>query len=160
MSLSRKIAAAVDDMANTGAPPRSITAEEGPHKIDLPVGVATSIGIECAAFDFHVADRSGLSIDDLRGWGDRLVKKVTYLMEPLTIHEADAPGREVVLRSVAPTSRPDRRSYYEVRLKGEGVMKFGRVAFPEGGGKRGPAPCHFTNEVVERLVEDLVATAP
>ena len=160
MSLSQKIAAALDDLATTSAPPRAITVEEGPHNIDLPVGVATSIGIECAGFDFHVADRSGLSLDDLRGWGDRLVKKVTYLMEPLAVHEADALGHEVVLRSATPTAKPDRKSYYEVRLKGEGLMKFGRVAFPEGGGKRGPIPCHFTNEVVERLVDDLVATAP
>jgi hypothetical protein len=160
MSLSRKIAAEVDDLVKTCAPPLCITAEEGPHKIDLPVGLATSIGIECAGFDFHVADRAGLSLDDLRRWGDRVVKKVTYLMEPLAVHEADAPGHEVVLRSATPTAKPDRRSYYEVRLKGSGDLKFERIAFDEEKRQRGSVPCLFTNEVVERLVEDLVATAP
>lgn len=160
MSLSQKIAAALDDLANTSAPPRTVAAEEGPHRIDLPVGLATSIGIECAGFGFHVADRSGLSLDDLRGWGDRLAKKVTYLMEPLAVHEADALGHEVVLRSATPTAKPDRRSYYEARLKGSGDMTFERVAFDEESRNRRPVPCHFTNEVVDRLVDDLVATAP
>lgn len=160
MSLSQKIAAALDDLAATGAPPRTVTAEEGAHTMNLPVGVATSVGIECPGFDFHIADRSGLSLDDLRGWGDRVAKKVTYLMEPLAVHEADALGREVVLRSATPTARPERRSYYEVRLKGEGTLKFERVAFEEESRNRRSVPCHFTNEVVERLVEDLVATAP
>ena len=160
MSLSQKIAAALDDLAHTGAPPQPISAEEGTHKINLPVGLATPIGIECAGFDFHVADRAGMSLDDLRGWGDRVVKKITYLMEPLAIHEADAQGNEVVLRSATPTAKPDRRSYYEARLKGSGDLTFERVAFDEESRSRGPVPCHFTNEVVDRLVDDLVATAP
>ena len=37
MSLSRKIAAEVDDLVKTGAPPRSVTVAEGTHTFDLPV---------------------------------------------------------------------------------------------------------------------------
>ena len=160
MSLSRKIAADLDELAKTCAPPRCVTAEEGPHQIDLPVGQATPVGVECSGFDFHVADRAAMSLDDLKGWGDRLARKVTYLLEPLAVHEVDAPGREVVLRSASPSAKPDRRSYYEVRLKGTGLMKFDRVAFHEDSRSRRPVPCLFTNEVVERLIDDLVATAP
>ena len=160
MSLSQKIAAEVDDLVKTCAPPLCVTAAEGPHTINMRIGLATSISVECAGFDFHVADRHELSIDELRSWGERLAARVTYLLEPLALHEADAAGGEVILRSASPTTKPDRRSFYEVHLKSNGLMKFDRIAFQEDRRVRGPVPCHFTNEVVERLVDDLVATAP
>jgi hypothetical protein len=160
MSLSQKIAAEVDDLVKTCAPPQSVTAEEGPHTIDLPIGRATAIGVECAGFEFRVANHDAMSINDLKSWGNRIAAKVTYLMEPLALQEADTVAGEVLLRSASPTPKPDRRSYYEVRLKGSGAMRFDRIAFDEATRQRGPTPCHFTNEVVERLVDDLVATAP
>jgi hypothetical protein len=161
MSLSRKIAAEVADLVKSNAPPLCITATEGPHKIALPVSLATPISIESAGFDFHLLDRGApLTLDELRAWGERVASKVTYLMEPLAVIESDAVGQEVVLRSATPTPKPDRRSYYEVRLKGQGLMRFDRIAFYENDHKRWPVPCQFTNEVVERLVDDLVATAP
>lgn len=159
MSLSKKIAAEVDDLVKTSAPAICLTAVEGPHKIDLAVTQATSIGIDCRGFDFQV-DHRPMAIDDLKAWGNRIAKKVTYLLEPLAIHEADTQSNEVVLRSAAPSSKPDRRSFYEIRLKSTGTLKFDRVAYFEQARNRQPVSCQFTNEVVERLVDDLVATAP
>lgn len=161
MSLSRKIAAEVADLVKTNAPPLRVTATEGPYRIDLPISLATPISIECTGFDFHVRERTApLTLDELKAWGERVASKVTYLMEPLAVIESDAVGQEVILRSAAPTKKPERRSYYEVRLKGQGLMRFDRIAFYEDDHKRWPVPCHFTNEVAERLVDDLVATAP
>jgi len=159
MSLSRKIAAEVDDLVKTCAPPLCITAEEGPHKIALPVSLATAVGVECEGFDFTVADRSDLSIDELKAWGGRVASRLTYLMEPLSILEADPVGGEVVLRSQSPTPRDGRRSYYEAHLRKTGVLRFDRVTYDEAARKRRPVSCKFTNEVLERLVDDLVATA-
>ncbi len=116
MSLSRKIADGVDELVKEAGPPRPLSAEEGRHHIDLPVTLATAIGVECAGFDFHVADRASMSLDDLRAWGQRIAGKVTYLMEPLAVQEADAVAGEVLLRSAIPTLKPDRRSYYEAHL--------------------------------------------
>jgi hypothetical protein len=160
MSLSKKIAAEVDDLVKTAVPAHRISAAEGPHEIDLPVGLATPVGIECSGFAFRVADRGELALDDLKAWGNRIAGRITYLMEPLAFHEADAVAQEVILRSNLPTRKPDRRSFYEVRLKNNGWLKFDRVSFLEEGRTRQPVPCAFTNEVVERLVDDLVATAP
>lgn len=159
MSLSKKIAAEVDDLVKTAAPAICLSAIEGPHKIDLALTQATSVGIDCRGFDFQV-DRGPMAIEDLKAWGNRIARKVTYLLEPLTIHEADNQANEVVLRSAMPSPKPDRRSYYEIRLKGSGTLNFDRVAFFEQAKRREPVPCQFTNEVVERLVDDLVATAP
>ncbi len=160
MSLSRKIAAEVDDLVKTSAHPRLIEAEDGHHKINMPINRATPISIECAGFDFQVANHPEMTIDELRSWGDRVAQTVTYLLEPLAVQEADATRGEVLLRSESPTNKPEKRSYYEVQLKKQGQMKFNRIAYQEDTRSRGPIPCHFTNEVVERLVDDLVKTAP
>ena len=159
MSLSQKIVAEVDDLVKTCAPPLCISAEEGPYKIDLPVSLATSIGIECEGFDFHVLDRLEISIDDLKMWGERLSARLTYLMEPLSILEADSVAGEVLLRSQSTTPRNDRRSYYEVRLNKTGLMRFDRITFDETTRTRQKTSCQFTIEVLERLVDDLVAMA-
>lgn len=160
MSLSRKIAAEVDDLVKTGAPPRCIRVSEGPHAIDLPVTLATPMGVECSGFEFRADDRGALSMDELRAWGDRLSARVTYLMEPLKPQEADALAGEVLMRSGAPTEKGGRRSYYEARLKSTGALRFDRIAYDESARTRKPIPCQFTSEVVERLADDLVATAP
>src|SRR3954470_17221810 len=62
MSLSKKIAAEVDDLVKTCAPPLCVGASEGAHKIDLPVSLATAVGVECEGFDFHVNDRAELPL--------------------------------------------------------------------------------------------------
>jgi hypothetical protein len=160
MSLSQKIAAELDDFMKTSASPQCVTAEEGPHKLGLDVARATSIGIECTGLNFQVSDREPMPLKDLKAWGDRVAKKVTYLLEPLAMHEADAQSNEVVLRSITPSAKAERRSYYEARLKGSGTFNLDRITFHEQGKKRESVPCQFTNEVVERLVDDLVATSP
>ena len=160
MSLSQKIAAELDDLVNTSASPRCVGVEEGPHKMEFAVARATSVGIECTGLNFQVLDREPMALDDLKAWGERVVKKVTYLLEPLAMHEADAQSNEVVLRSKTPSAKHERRSYYEAKLKGSGTFEFDRVTFHEHDKKRETLPCQFTNEVIERLVDDLVTTAP
>lgn len=156
MSLSRKIAAEVADLVGSHAPSPCARAEEGTHRIEVPVSLATAVGVECMGFDFTVADGVERSLEELKGWGGRLASRITYLMEPLAVLEADPVGGEVVLRSKAPTVRNGRRSYYEIHLRKSGLLRFDRVAFDEATRSRHQASCQFTNEVLERLVDDLV----
>ncbi len=51
------------------------------------------------------------------------------------------------------------RSYYEVRLHGDGRLRLTRVAFDESARSRKTVPCVLTVEALERLADDLVATA-
>ena len=159
MSLSRRIAAEVDDLVKSCAPPLCLHAEEGPHRIDVPVSLATPVGIECQGFDFTRTDRVEMSLEDLKTWGKSLAARLTYLMEPLSLLEADPVGGEVILRSQAPTPRNGRRSYYEVHLRKTGLLRFDRIAFDETTRERRKTPCQFTREVLERLTDDLVATS-
>ncbi len=158
MSLSQKIAAAVDDLAHTQAPALTVTAEDGPYRLALELGEAGRIGLECASLQFRADNRPEWSVDELRSWGARLSERLSYLMEPLVFIESDPIGVEVELRSKAPTARNGSRSYYEVRLSRDGQLRLGRVRFDETTRRRCPTPFQLTREVLERLADDLVAS--
>ena len=155
MSLSRKIVAALD-----AAPPipGPVTAAEGAHTLTLDVEVATPVGGSCAAVTFHAGDRPSWSLDELTAWGDRLAAKLTYLMEPLVLHEADADAIEALLRSRNPTARDGCRFYYQVHLTKDGTLRLARHVFHEADRTRQPTSCQFTREVLERLADDLAAS--
>ncbi len=158
MSLSRKTAAGVAELV--GAPaPATVHAEDGSHRLELPILLATPMGIECDGLTFAATGRDGLPLDDLKAWGQRLSARLTYLMEPLALIEADALGGEVVLKSGAPSSKNGRRTYYEVRIDRSGILKLARLAFDESARSRQAVPCQFTSELLERLIDDLVATS-
>ncbi|MBX6312008.1 MAG: hypothetical protein IRY99_03675 [Isosphaeraceae bacterium] len=159
MTMSRKIAAALEGLpAASLSSPTPITAEDGPHRLTLSVLRSGPVGFEADSLEFATSARPEWSLDDLKAWGDRLAARVTYLMEPLKIIEADPLGVEVELRSQAPTARHDRRSYYEVRLGRSGTLRLHRVAFHESDRRCLAVPFQMTCEVLERLADDLVAS--
>lgn len=154
MSLSRKIA----DAAEHSAGPGLVAAADGDAHVEIDLTLAGPVGLQFDALRLRVADGRDRTVDDLRAWGDRIAARVTYLMEPLVVHEADAPAAEVALRSKSPTATDDRRAFYEVRLSGPARLTFGRLAFDEADRRRQPAPIQLTGEVLRRLVDDLVGT--
>lgn len=162
MSMSRKIAAAVDELIRSCAAPSDVTAESGPDRLTLSVSLATPVGVACDGLEFATtrAPDGGApwSTGALRAWGDRLAARVTYLMEPLVLHEIDGQDGAVIYRSAAPTHRDGRRSYYEARLDGRGTLRLHRWIYDDATRRREPAPCQFTREVLERLADDLVAS--
>ena len=155
MSLSRKIVAAVDDLPGGAG---VAAAEDGPHRLSLRVAAAGPVGLALDGLDFATSARPEWPAADLAAWGARLAARVTYLMEPLAVLEADALAGEVVLRSQSPTPRGEQRSFYEIRLGRAGTARLGRVAFDDGDRRRRPAPCQLTREVLERLADDLAAS--
>jgi hypothetical protein len=158
MTLSQKIAAALDARPAIGALPCHVSVEEGPSRLTLTLTAAGPVGLAFDSLEFATTARPEWSPEALRGWADRIAARVTYLMEPLVVLEQDKVGGEVALRSQSPTPRLDRRAYYEVRLGPNGALRLARVAFDETTRLRRPAPCQMTIEVLERLVDDLVAS--
>jgi hypothetical protein len=158
MSLSRRIAAALADFSAAGAAPGTVEAAEGPHRLALAARHANPVGVEADRLDFH-AEGPERSADELRAWADRVAARVTYLMEPVVLLEVDAQGGEAELRSQTPTARDGRRAYYEVRLNCSGALRLHRLAFDEADRRRVETPFQLTREVLERLADDLVATA-
>ena len=160
MSLSKKIAAALDENTKVHVPPCAVTVEDGPHRLTLNLSALDTVGL---AF-VHAGvrhDRAGPSGRRRRSasWGERLAGRVTYLMEPLKVLEVDAGGGEVQIRSQSPTARADQRGYYEVRLFNRGSLRMERYAFDEATRERRRVPCQLTREVLERLADDIAASA-
>ena len=158
MTLSRKIADAVESLTAATEMPLLVEAEAGAARLALNLTARGPVGIAFDGLDYALADRRDLSADDLRKWGDRLAARLTYLMEPLVVLEVDAQAGEAALRSQAPTPRGDRRSFYEVRLRRQGSLHLQRIAFDETARRRQVVPCQMTVEVLERLADDLSAS--
>lgn len=158
MSLSTAIAAELDARPDQ---PGTVSAQDGPDSLALHVLSNSPVGVNLEHLDFAVIDpgRPEWTIDELRDWGDRLAKNVTYLMEPLVVIEVDSQGGEVELRSQSPTPRGQLRSYYEVRLNKTGTLRLDRLSFDAQTRKRQASPFQLTREVLERLADDLADTA-
>ena len=159
MSLSKKIAAAVEAARDRGEAPLAVEAADGGHRLSLSLSDAGPVGLAFESLEFAPEDDAPRAPAALRAWADRLAARLSYLMEPLAVVEQDALANELTLRSKAPTTRGEQRSYYEVVLRPTGALRLGRVAFDESSRRRRPVPCQLTVEALERLADDLVAVA-
>jgi hypothetical protein len=158
MSLSRKIAAALDARAEAGGLPAEVSASDGPHKVALTLEAGGKVGVAFDRLEYTCAERTDWSAEALKAWGDRLAARLTYLMEPLVVLEVDAVGGEVELRSQLPTARDGTRSYYELRLDRGGTLRLTRKVYDESTRTRRAASCQLTREALERLADDLAAS--
>jgi hypothetical protein len=159
MSLSKKIAAALDENTKVHDPPCDVAIEDGPSRLTLSLTALDSVGVAFSTLEFTTTSRPEWTPESLRGWGERLAARVTYLMEPLKVFEVDASGGEVQVRSQNPTARADQRGFYEVRLFERGSLRIERHAFDETTRQRRNVPCQLTREVLERLADDIAASA-
>lgn len=158
MTLSKKIDAALDTLASD-ALPQELTLDDGAHRLALTITSNGPVGLAFDVLEFSpVAEAPTGTPETLKARADRLVGRVTYLMEPLVLLEHDPIGGEAELRSQAPTARGDFQSYYEVRLRQNGSLRLSRVAFDSETRRRRPIPCQMTREVLERLTDDLKAS--
>ena len=107
MSLSKKIAAALDENTKAYVLPCTVTVEDGPHRLTLHLTALDTVGLAFSSLEFATTSRPEWSSEALKEWGDRLAGRVTYLMEPLKVLEIDAGGGEVQIRSQSPTARDD-----------------------------------------------------
>lgn len=159
MSLSRKLAAALDTSPDPGPLPRQVAAEDGGRRVRLELTALGPVGLAFDALEFSAGGGPARAAEALRAWADRLAARVTYLMEPLIVLELDPVAGEAELRSQSPTARGELKAYYEVRLNTSGTLRLSRVVFDDATRRRRPAPCQMTIEVLERLTDDLVACA-
>jgi hypothetical protein len=158
MTLSQRIAAALDESTHALTPPCDAKADDGANTLSLRLTAVDSVGLAFTGLDFSTRARSNWTIDAIKSWGDRISSRVNYLMEPLKVVEIDTDEGEVQLRSKTPTTRADRRTYYEIRLSQQGMLHLSRFTFDESTRKRSAVNCHLTREVLERLADDLVAS--
>jgi hypothetical protein len=159
MSLSRKIAAALDENTRVYVLPCTVSVEDGPNRLTLELTALDAVGVAFDRLEFAATDRTEWTSEALNAWGRRLADRVTYLLEPLRVLEIDAGGGEVQIRSNAPTARAEQHGFYEVRLRRSGVLRLERYVFDDDTRERHRTPCQVTREVLERLADDIAASA-
>jgi hypothetical protein len=158
MSLSKKIAAALDENTKAYVLPCTVTVEDSPNRLTLNLTALDTVGLACTTMDYANTSRTEWSSDALKAWADRLSKKVTYLMEPLKVVEVYDQAGEVQMRSQSPTPRDTERAYYEMRLFRSGILRMERFVYDETTRQRRQVPCQLTRETLERLADDIAAT--
>ena len=154
MSLNRKIGDALDATLAPGP----VVVEDGAHRVALDVVASGPVGLAFTTLTVSPCAPAEKMPESLKAWAERLAARVTYLMEPLTLVEFDSTAGALVLRSHSPTARGDLHAFYEIQLDRQGTFTLGRVAFDDASRRRRPAPCQMTREVLERLVDDAIAS--
>jgi hypothetical protein len=103
---------------------------------------------------------AALDVAGLRAWGEAAAARVTGLLEPLRLIEADAPRAVALLRSETPSQRGGDRFYYEVLLHAAGTAEARRYESPgEGEPRRRQVAFSLTHEALAQFVADLTAAA-
>ena len=158
MSLSKKIAAALDENTRAYVLPCTVTIEDAPHRVTMHLTALDTVGVAFTSIEFATTSRAEWTSEALSEWGNRLSSRITYLMEPLKVLEIDAGGGEVQIRSQTPTAREAERGYYEMRLFRQGMLRMQRFTYDGATRQRRESPCQLTREVLERLADDIAAS--
>ena len=74
MSLSQKIAVALDARLDNGAMPCDVAIGDGPHQLTLHLTASGPVGLAFDAFEFATTARPEWSSEALLAWGDRLTR--------------------------------------------------------------------------------------
>lgn len=85
-------------------------------------------------------------------------RRITYLLENFNLLEVDEYNGLAQVRSAAPYQKNGEKFYYEVLLQHGLGATFSRYLQPHPAGQRELVPCHLTQEMCERLIDDLAAT--
>jgi hypothetical protein len=98
------------------------------------------------------------TIDELKTLSSALISRLTYLLEPISITEADSDSAAVQLRSSPPHKDDDGTSYYELLVRRGGAISLRRYLARKGQ-LRERIPAELTRQVLCRLADDFVAAA-
>jgi predicted secreted protein len=97
---------------------------------------------------------------DLKEWAAAMARRVTGLMEPLRVIEVDTTRGEAILRSDSPTTRGERRTHYELKLRGGRRAALSRFAAElDSSARRQQVSFTLTRESLGKLIDDLTDTA-
>jgi hypothetical protein len=115
--------------------------------------------VGCLLWEMSLASAAARGLD-LQTWAQRVVARVTGLLEPLKIVEIDLVHNQSLLRSTTPSRRGDMLHYYEVLLHGTSRAEVRRYqGKPSATGPREQLAFALTHEVLVKLVTDLAADA-
>jgi hypothetical protein len=102
--------------------------------------------------------KSGCPVDKnrrLEHLSCQITKKITYLLEDITVIEWDKNTATLLMRSHPPESNNRYISYYEFCLSQGSYLSLTRYRYNRKTGRKIQEPIHLTKEVFVRLINDL-----
>lgn len=127
-------------------------------RIEADLVAVDAIGCSFQTLGYLTSKLAGASLDELKTISQTLTSKLTYLLEPIGVVEADADRCSVQLRSSPPQKGEDGTSYYELMVRRGGDITLSRYA-KKSGQLRQIVPANVTREVLGRLADDFIAAA-
>lgn len=143
--------------------PRTVTlaADAG---IQIYVDFTAVDSMSCSAREVRldVPSIDAQDFDTLKAWAERLSDRITYLMENIGPLEFDPDGKKVLIRSTPPEKTDAETRFYEVLLQSDPNGSFSLRRFKSANGQAGreQVDIQVTHEVLSKLINDLVETAP
>jgi hypothetical protein len=132
-------------------------------QVDVPDGrveadlvAVDAIGCSFQTLALSTSKLAAASLDELKAVSQTLTSKLTYLLEPIGLVEADADRCSIQLRSNPPQKGEDGTSYYELMVRRGGDITLSRYSKTSGQLRR-IIPANVTREVLARLADDFVA---
>jgi hypothetical protein len=147
-----------------GSPmPCTLTAREPSGlELRLELNKVDQLGCALAELALFVPALQGAAFDVLKQWSQSLSQKITYLLESLGPLEFDPQAGTVLIRSTPPDQLANGTRYYEIMLSSQGAGTFSlrRYRSTKGQPGRDPVDLLLTQEVILKLVDDLINTIP
>ena len=140
--------------AVTGRGLLQVQTPEGRVEADLVA--VDAIGCSFQTLAYMTDKLAGASLDQLKSISQSLTGKLTYLLEPIGVVEADSDRCSVQLRSSPPQKNDDGTTYYELMVRKGGDITLSRYS-KKPGQLRLIVPAHVTREVIGRLADDFLA---
>src|SRR5436190_22044805 len=125
-------------------------------RVEADLLAVDAIGCSFQTLGLSTSKLTDASLDELKAISDTLTAKLTYLLEPIGLVEADADRCSIQLRSNPPQKGEDETSYYELMVRRGGDITLSRYS-KQPGQLRHIIPAQVTREVLGRLADDFIA---
>ena len=124
-------------------------------RIEADLVAVDAIGCSFQTLGLSTSKLSGAELERLKDISQKLTEKLTYLLEPIGLVEADADRCSIQLRSSPPKKGEDETSYYELMVRRGGDITLSRYS-KKCGQLRQIVPANVTREVLVRLADDFI----
>ena len=133
-----------------------LQADVAGGRIEADLLAVDAIGCSFQTLGYSTSQLADASLEDLKQISTELTAKLTYLLEPIGLVEADADRCSIQLRSNPPKKGEDETSYYELMVRRGGDITLSRYS-KKTGQLRQIIPANVTREVLGRLADDFIA---
>ncbi len=125
---------------------------EGPRSVTLKATAVDSIG--CRLWEVQATCTNGPA-NALKELAERIAGRVTGLLEPLRLIEADTDQGVALVRSDVPSTKQEEAFYTELLLRQDGGVELRRYQAARPGQGRQQVAFSLTHEAIVKLVDDL-----